>query len=746
MRVTAKDIQNVTFDDVLSLSQKYIQNKDSLETICKSYKFAETVHAGQFRKSGEPYITHLLWVAYFLAQLEVSPYTIAAGFLHDTIEDCGVTVEQLTSEFNDQIAMLVEAVTKVTQLSQMSNEEFYAENHRKIFIAMAKDIRVIMIKLADRLHNMRTLFAQSEDKQKRIARETLDVYSPIAHRLGINTIKSELEDLSLKYLEPEKYHNISSLLKKKEEERNNLLAAMIIKIEGLLKEHQIPYRMSGRIKNFYSIYKKIYVKSRSFEEIYDLQALRIITDTETHCYEILGYIHAIYRPIPGRFKDYIAMPKPNMYQSLHTTIISDDGGIFEIQIRTEQMDQIAESGVAAHWRYKENISYDPAKVQKEIEEKLTWFRELVTYSSESDNEDAQAYMDSLTKDIFDANVYVLTPKGRVIDLPNGATPVDFAYKIHTEVGHSMIGATVNGVLVPLDTVLKTGDIVGIKTSKTSLIPSEDWLKFVKTNGAKNAIKKALIKHNSEVNRDEIIEMAKRNVEETIKDADLDVKTIVKTISESNFLRDHNCETYDQFLIAVYSKSLNIKSIIEKFRQDDAKHKKEERVTQEILSRSQKRIVSGAATHGVIIPGVDSIAISFSQCCSPIPGDPIKGYISKGQGVKIHRADCPNIAKETQRLIDVDWDYDFIAKDPSLHYVDIQVSAKDRPLLLVDIMNHLSLLKIPITSVSAQKHGNSAIAVITLCVSVKDHNSLTDLMNSIRTNIQDVYDVLRYTKN
>ncbi len=745
MRVTDKNIKIVDFDDVLSLCSNYIKNDDSIKLITKAYDFANKCHAGQFRKSGEPYINHLLWVAYFLAQLQVGPTTIAAGLLHDSVEDCGISNTQIASEFSPDIAMLVEAVTKVTQLSEMTQEEFYAENHRKIFIAMAKDIRVILVKLADRLHNMRTLQAQPEEKRVRIARETLEVYAPIAHRLGINTIKSELEDLGLKYLEPDKYKAISSMLSQKETERKALLETMEEKIKSLLAEHKIPYRMSGRVKNIYSIYKKVFIKNRDFNEIYDLQALRIITDSETHCYEILGYIHAMYRPIPGRFKDYIAMPKPNMYQSLHTTIISDDGGIFEIQIRTEQMDQIAESGIAAHWRYKEDIVYDQKQVQKEIEEKLAWFRELVTYSSDAD-ENAQEYMESLTKDIFDANVYVLTPKGRVLDLPNGSTPVDFAYKIHTQVGNSTIGATVNGVLVPLDTPLKTGDIVDIKTSKTNAYPKEDWLKFVKTTAARNAIKKAIIKHLSEINHDEMIDDAKRMIEETSRDLNLDVKEVIKKLENSQFLHDHNADSYEQFLIAIYSKSLNIRNIIEGFKQEEIRKAKKEKEQELILARKAKRKKEISSSHGVIVPGGETVAVSFSQCCSPIPGDEIVGYISKGQGIKIHRKDCPNIANENARLIDLSWDYDYIKQNEQNYYVDIQVSAKDRPLILVDVMNQLSSLKINVSYVNASKHGNSPIGVISLCISVKDAIQLNDVINSIKTNVKDVYDVFRYTKN
>lgn len=743
--MVASNSKVITFDDVIKVAKTYV-NEDNISLISKAYEFADKAHAGQMRKSGEPFITHLINVAYILADLQVSPYTIVAGFLHDTIEDCGVSKETITKEFNKEIADLVESVTKITQLSAMTKEEFQAENHRKIFIAMAKDIRVIIIKLADRVHNMRTLFAQSPEKQKLIAKETLEVYGPIAHRLGINTIKSELDDLSLKYLEPEKYRNIVSLLAKKESERNQQLKLMSDKIIKLLEEHKIPYRISGRIKNIYSIYKKVYLKERVFEEIYDLQALRIITDNETRCYEILGYIHATYRPIPGRFKDYIAMPKPNLYQSLHTTIIGDDGGIFEIQIRTEKMDQIAETGIASHWRYKENTAYDPIKVQKEIEEKLSWFRDLVTFSNDEGAGDARGYMESLQKDIFEANVYILTPKGRVIDLPNGSTPLDFAYKIHTQVGHNTVGAIVNGVLVPLNTVLKTGDVCDIKNSKTNQLPSEGWLKIVKTNQAKNAIKKALMKNDGVENREEIIEDAKKQIEEICRLDKLDFKDIMRRIEDKKHLQSYNLDSSEQFMLAMYNKSINLRNVIDKFKAEDLKAKRDKELELEFLNKKKRVTQKSSRNSSVIVPGADSIAIAFSQCCSPIPGDPIKGYVSKGLGVKIHRADCPNIKNEVQRLIDVEWDYDYISTHAQTHYADIQVVAKDRPALLVDIMNHLNASKIIVGMVNATRNDQGNLAYINLSIQIKDASILEEIKNSLKSAINDIYEVNRITKN
>ena len=463
----------VTFDEMMVEVRKYIKKEENIDLITRAYLCAEKNHTGQYRKSGEPYIIHAIQVGYILTMLRTGPKTIAAGFLHDVVEDCDVTIQEMSDMFGEEVASLVESVTKIGALKFKDEKEYLASNHRKIFIAMAKDVRVILIKLADRLHNMRTLQYMRPEKQKKIASETLEVYAPIAHRLGISDIKNELEDLCFQYLNKEKYYEIAKLVEKRKTERDEQVQRMIADISSLLDAHHIGYRIFGRSKHLYSIYKKMMTKNKRFEEILDLLAIRIITDTDTACYETLGYIHAKYRPIPGRFKDYIAMPKVNMYQSLHTTIVAEDGNIFEVQIRTEAMDAVAEQGIAAHWRYKENINGGREVHQKEIEEQLHWFKDFSVMSDEV-NDDAMEYMNLLQKDIFEANVYVMTPKGKVIALPNGSTPIDFAYRVHTEVGHHTVGATINGVLMPLNTKLKTGDVVNIRTSKQSPGPSEDW--------------------------------------------------------------------------------------------------------------------------------------------------------------------------------------------------------------------------------------------------------------------------------
>ncbi len=733
------------FDDVISKLNEYVSKKESYDLIVKAYNFMLEKHDGQYRKSGEPYSNHLIAVAYILAGLHAGPTTICAGLLHDTIEDCAVTFQDIESNFSTEVAYLVDAVTKVTQLSNINKEDYLAENHRKIFIAMAKDIRVIIIKLADRLHNMRTLEFQKVEKQKQIAKETLEVYTPIAHRLGLNNIKTELENLCLFYLNREKYLEIEKLLHTKEEERHDAVAKMEEKLKKLLDKNKLPYKMSGRAKSIYSIYKKMYVKGRDFSEIYDLQALRIITNTKTHCYEILGYIHATYRPIPGRFKDYIAMPKPNMYQSLHTTIIAEDGEIFEIQIRTKEMDEIAESGVAAHWKYKENKGYDASKEQKEIEEKLHWFRDFVALSDEElQDSDAKEYMNVLTHDIFEANVYCLTPKGRVIDLPNGATPIDFAYKIHTQVGHTMVGAIVNGAMVPLSTVLKTGDVVDIKTNKNTG-PNEGWLQIAKTSYALNHIRKYLMKQNVAKNRDDLILNGKTYFEIACRDDGLSYNECIAFLEDEKNKKILSFESIEDMFLAIGARHLTAGNITNKIKQEKKKEQQVVETTQELLNKQKKynKTDLNGNNLGVIVEGIDRIAISMAQCCSPIPGDPIVGYISKGLGVKIHRHDCPNIINEHKRIIAVSWENE---KDDSvLHAVSIQVKATDRPNLLMDVINAMSQLKISIQSINGTVVDNTSFCYFDLNIKVKNLEHLKTVMNAIY-NIPDIISISRLTKN
>ena len=632
-----------SYEDVKELYSHYIHNTKDIELIDQAYKYADEKHAGQLRKSGDPYITHLIEVAYILASLQAGPSTIAAGLLHDTIEDCEVTKEELSSVFGDDIAEMVFCLTKIKALShkRRQDKDFVAEGHRKIFLGMAKDIRVILIKLADRLHNMRTLEFQTPEKKIRIAKETLEVYCPIADRLGLNSIKGELEDLCLMYLNPEKWNEIQDYLNKNLSNREIQIKKLQKKIADIILKTDIPFEISARVKHPYSIYKKLISKEYTFDQIYDIMALRIITETELNCYEILGIIHTEFKPLPGRFKDYIAVPKPNMYQSLHTTIIDNDGIILEVQIRTKQMDEIAEGGVAAHWRYKEGEKYDPKKEQKEVMEKLHWFSEFVSMSNKED--DATEYMNTLMKDIFEANIYCFTPHGKVIDLPTGSTPLDFAYKVHTKVGDSAVGAIVNNTLVPLSTELKTGDVVEIKTSKTSNGPNEGWLKIVKTNQAKSHIRKYLLKKNADFLRETNITKGKESLCEHFKDFDINEQKM-ETLITQEILNHFDCTTLEDLYISVATKNTQPSDVTKEL------GLKKEDYIETLVKKNTNREFGPISNQAVLVKGTPNILCSLSSCCSPIPGDNIIGYISKGKGVKIHRADCKNVLKQPSRTM------------------------------------------------------------------------------------------------
>ena len=723
-----------TFLDVENKFENYIHNKDDIARIKDAFEYASLKHSAQVRKSGEPYIVHIIEVAYILACLNSGPNTLIAGILHDVCEDCGVTNEEISEKFSPEIATLVDALTKIQALSRRKDKEFLAESHRKIFIAMARDVRVIIIKLADRLHNMRTLNYLNEEKQKRIAKETLEVYAPIAHRLGMNNIKSELENLSLYYLEPENYQKIVSLLDNSASNRKKNIITMQKKIANMLLDKHLHFEISARIKSIYSIYKKIYNKGRKFEEIYDIMAIRIITETEVNCYEVLGYIHSIYKPIPGRFKDYIAMPKPNMYQSLHTTIIANDGNIYEIQIRTKEMDEIAESGVAAHWRYKENGKYDPKKEQKEIEEKLHWLSDFKTI--ESTNKDASDYMTALQKDIFDANVYVFTPLGKVIDLPTGATPLDFAYKIHTKVGDTAVGALINGILVPLSTALKTGDVCEIKTSKNSPGPNEGWLNIVQTSFAKNHIRRYLAKKSEELNREANIEKGRLLMVEEFKDYGYNEKQMVKILSDQKVLSRYTSSTLEDLFINIANRSPMPSAVIDFL--GLKKLTDEEALSQYIEKNTFKKHVS--SKQAILVSGTSNVKVSLSPCCSPLPGDKIIGYVSRGQGIKVHRIDCPNIKEET-RLIQVIWNPEMAE---SKYPVNIVINANDRPNLLIDVMNMFSQIGVPCQKISAKAHKESLTASINATILLSSIVKMNDLFNSL-VNVEGVYEIKRVTK-
>lgn len=730
---------NKTYEDVMLEVHQYIKKPENLKLIEDAYQFAEEKHRPQIRKSGEPYIIHTIQVAYVLATLRTGPQAIAAGFLHDVIEDCDVSEKEMVERFGKDVYNLVESVTKIGNINFADEKEYQANNHRKIFIAMAKDVRVILIKLVDRLHNMRTLNFMSEEKQRKIATETLEVYAPIAHRLGISEIKNELEDLSFYYLNREKYYEIAKLVEVRKAERDSQVQLMIEDIGRLLEVQGIEFRIFGRSKHLYSIYKKMTTKQKRFEEILDLLAIRIIAPNETNCYEILGYIHATYRPIPGRFKDYIAMPKVNMYQSLHTTIVAEEGNIFEVQIRTEKMDEIAEKGIAAHWKYKENREFEIK--QEEIEEQLRWFKDFNAMSGEVNN-DALEYMTLLQRDIFEANVYVMSPKGRVIALPNGSTPLDFAYRIHTEIGHKTIGAIVNGALVPLNTSLKTGDVVQIKTTKDlNAGPSKDWLKIVKSSHARNKIKAYFLKIEEERKQIEA-KKGEELLQEELKRRGYDPKAMMETKKIESVLNGLTYKTVVDLYYAIATKSIQLSAVIEKLTNQKQNTSMDNENLAKMFSRNEilnrKKISSKTGIH---VEGIESMMISLASCCSPIPGDDVVGFISKGQGVKVHRKDCPNVALLKQRLISVEWDDEIESRK---YEVYLELHSSDRNFLLSDIVTVVSQCKAGLSHVDSKVMPDKLHVVTKMKVVVDGISHLQNLVANLRK-ITSVHSVERVIK-
>ena len=720
-----------TFSDVKEIYFAYIHDEKDRKMIENAYNFVKKKHDGIFRKSGEPYLQHLIEVAYIVASLQGGPTTIAAAFLHDVVEDTDTSIEDIKRMFGEDCARIVDALTKIQRLklSHRTEEEFAAEDHKKIFLGMAKDVRVIIIKLADRLHNMRTVKALRPERQHALAKETLEVFAPIAHRLGIYRIESELEDLSLEIEKPAEYKMIATELDQKIKNRTRALNNLKKKIADILIAQNIKFEIESRIKSIYSIYKKMYLKGHTFDEIYDFLALRIITETELNCYEILGLIHANFKPIPGRFKDYIAMPKPNMYQSLHTSIIAGDGNIFEVQIRTKEMDEIAETGVAAHWRYKEGSHYSPKQEQHEIEEKLHWFRDFLHINHQTQDKSATEYMESLSKDIFEANVYVFTPKGKVIDLPNGSTPLDLAYKIHTKVGDSAVGALVNNNLVPLNTVLKTGDIVEIKTSKTSPGPNESWLNIVKTSSAKSHIKKFLQKKNASFLREDKIRQGKQVAVEFFKERGLDEKETINLLSTEKVLENYQVSTIDDLFVGIASHNPNPGQIadflgIKKKADTEIKFSKKENFDDDNCP--------------VTVDGQTGLKITLGNCCTPIPGDSIIGFVTKGNGITVHRINCPNVSGLTSRLIDVHWKENLGIKS---YPVDISIECLDRQNLVADILNTFNSNKIKCTEMTAKMHPDSSHTTVFAQIYVSDANVLSHIVDVLKS-MKDIYEVKR----
>ena len=718
------EIKNViyTFDDVLNECKKYINNAEDLALIKKAYLFANEKHSGQLRKSGDPYITHCLGVAMILAKLNTGPKTICAGLLHDVIEDTPTKIEEVTSEFSSEVAQLVEALTKVTRLSDYQNVEFTSENHRKIFVAMAKDVRVILVKLADRLHNMRTLQYQPPIKQKRIAQETLDVYAPIAHRLGLNSFQTEFEDTALYYLDRSNYNLIENKLNKLTKNLSESIEKIEKQIDEILSKSNIKYTITHRLKSIYSIYKKMFNKNYTFEQIYDFMALRIITENIQNCYEILGFLHASFKPVPGRFKDYIAMPKANMYQSLHTTVVTADGNFFEVQIRTHDMDLLAEGGVAAHWRYKEGTSYDAKKEQEEIENQLHWFKEMVSIVENNEDESQHDIVSSLSHDIFDTHVYVFTPKGNVICLPNGSTPIDFAFKIHSEIGEHLSGAKVNGILVPISYKLTTGDIVEVITNKNNF-PNSEWINIAQTSFAKNRIRKFLIKQDNEYSKDELIKNSRQVLTDYLKEKK--VKASIEELLDKDLLKHFEVETIDDLLLLIQKKNVNPSNIFShsaKYNEIISSRKSSNK-TADITKRVSK-------SSGIIcLPNGDSIMSTLANCCQPVLGDEIVGFVTLGQGVKIHRKDCPNIHNTNKdRFIEVMWNPNNASGKEFA--VDLEILSQDRQNLVSDILNTLNIANAKVTKLSAKANYSNQTTKITLTLLAKNAETLEFFISSI----------------
>lgn len=727
-----------SFEDLKNLYAIYIHEEKARKNIYNAFKFAEQKHAGVVRKSGEPYIQHPIEVAYICAQLQSGPETIAAALLHDVVEDTDTSIDEIKERFGEGVAKIVDALTKIQRmkLSHMTAEDFEAEDHRKIFLGMAKDVRVIIVKLADRLHNLRTLDSLSPERQMAISKETLEVFTPIAHRLGIYSVQSELEDLSLKYTEPKIYKEILTLVNEKYENRKSSLESLKKRIADIIYSENIPFKIESRVKSIYSIYKKMYQKGHSFDDIYDVLAIRIITKTIVNCYEILGYIHQTYQPIPGRFKDYIAMPKPNMYQSLHTSIVSGDGNAFEVQIRTEEMDQIAETGVAAHWKYKETGKYNAKEEQKEIEEKLHWFRDFVSLSGQNEKDTAREYMNSLANDIFGANVYVFTPLGKVIEIPSGATTLDFAYKIHTKVGDSAVGAVVNGVGVPLNTVLKTGDICEIRTSKTSTGPNDSWLEIAKTASAKAHIRKALQRKDAEIMKEERAKNGRSSLMDAFKMQGYSEEEALKILStnENKLKNEYHFEDFDDLFVMLNSKNPAPGAILELL-------KVKKKVDILNLQKSKKNVKKPSNDDGSPVEvngGITGLAISLGQCCSPIPGDDIVGYITKGKGITVHRKNCPNIAKEQKRLVDVHWKENLGLNN---YPVDVEIYSIDRSNLLADILQIFGAKGIGVTDLKAHLVKETMNTIVSVTITVPGAKVLQDCFADI-LGLKGVYSINR----
>lgn len=734
-------------EDLKKLIEKiktYSPNAD-FDKVARAYNLAKEAHEGQFRKSGEPYFIHPKAVANILADMQLDEDTICGGLLHDVVEDTDYELDYIEEQFGKDIAILVDGVTKLGKIKYMTKEESQSENLRKMFLAMAKDMRVILIKLADRLHNMRTLEYMNPEKAKYKAQETLDIYAGIAHRLGISKIKWELEDLSLRYLNGEGYYELVNMVKMKREQREKYIKDIVDLLEKTFSDMDINCEVYGRPKHFYSIYKKMQKKHKSFDEIYDLTAVRVLVDSVKDCYAVLGVVHTLWKPIPGRFKDYIAMPKPNMYQSLHTTVVGPDGEPVEIQIRTHEMHNIAEYGIAAHWKYKEGRADDE---MSKADERLQWLRRMMEW--EKDVTDPHEFLDALKDDVFSAQVYVFTPQGDVIELPNEATPIDFAYRIHSKVGNACVGAKVNGRIVPLDYKLKNGEIVEVLTSSNSPGPSRDWLGLVKTPNARNRIRQFFKKERREENIERGVEILDKEFKRNhINKNDVETINILKEVGKK-----FNQPDYEDFLATIGYGGIAANHVLTKVKdvllKEERKQEKEERATQEEdlerhnIGETDKAKNKSKRTEkrhtGVQVDGLEGIYVRFAKCCNPLPGDDIVGYITRGRGVTVHRVDCENIIRDKEenqsRMVKVSW----IDDNKSRFEAEIEVKAADRRGIVNEITHVISNEKIGLAGIYARK-GHELGITVNIILEVNGIEELQHIIKKIK-NVPGVEDAFR----
>ncbi len=716
-------------DQILARVQKYHPG-DSYLLVEKAYKYAEAAHAGQFRKSGEPYFTHPAFVASILTELMMDAPTIAAGLLHDVVEDCqSVCLPNVEKEFGEEVARLVDGVTKLSKLDFADREEQQAESLRKMILAMSKDIRVVLIKLADRLHNMRTLRYQPEARQVAIARETLDIYAPLAHRLGVFAIKQELEDLSLRYIDPVGYQDVVQKVGMKRAEREENIRLVIYELSAKLDEQHIHYDIDGRPKHLYSIYRKMVLQNRPFDQIYDLIAIRVLVDTVPDCYAVLGIVHTLWNQMPGRFKDYISVPKANMYQSLHTTVV---GGRkmpfpFEVQIRTWEMHRVAEFGIAAHWRYKEGGQSDA-----DLDNKLYWLRQILDWQNET--RDSREFIDSLKTDLFSEEVFLFTPKGDIVSMQKGATPLDFAYRIHSAVGNSCVGAKVNGRIVPLDTTLETGDRVDIITSSASKGPSMDWLKVVKTQQAKAKIRQFFKREL----RGENVEKGKDMVEKEAKRRGVSLGLLTKPEYYEGILKKYGFFELDDIYGAVGYGGMASTYVVTKLIEEQ--HLREAPPAPKLPDTTPQELQKqnlGKPTHGIYVKGESGMLVRFAKCCNPVPGDDIIGYITRGRGVTIHKADCVNVGQsEQERMVEVSW----AEENAGTFDAGIQIIAYDHVGLLGELATYIGEMNVPISAVSAKFNTKSKTSTITLVIQVTSRQQLDKVIKQLqkRSDIVEVY--------